>query len=239
MRTNVGTRRLRGFLALWGMVFLPGCLIAQGGFEQELYLQPGDTINLDVGVGGCCYFILPLPIPALWSVSPIAEGASVNPVTGVLRISPDTPHGSIFTVNAGARQVTVYIYEPAQNPLVNTWREDAQFECDGGAEVNPEDAASEIIFLPNGEFSVTWHPFEVYKDYWGTYIYDLEAGTLEMTIDNGNYIPEDFDGSGTFTVDDEGRIELHNIWLGMPSYFPVGNDGVTSVVHCGHRLVAY
>jgi hypothetical protein len=57
-------------------------------------------------------------------------------------------------------------------------------------------------------------PFELYRDYWGTYRYDSEEGTLDLAIEGGNYVPEDVDGSGYFVVDEEGQLVLKDMWLG-------------------------
>ena len=88
----------------------------------------------------------------------------------------------------------------------------------------------EVLFHANGSFGVTWLPFEVYQDYWGSYSFDLDSGTVELTIDTGNYIPDDVDLQGTFAIDSEGRLVLQNLWLGS-SY------GATSTPACGHRLI--
>ncbi len=76
-----------------------------------------------------------------------------------------------------------------------------------------------------------WAPFEVYVDYWGTYQYDEAQGTLELTVSNGNYIPDDLDGSGSVSFDEQGRLLLTDIWLGTPQ---LSTD--TGLAHCGHRF---
>ena len=66
----------------------------------------------------------------------------------------------------------------------------------------------------DGTFSVTWMPFEVYRDYWATYRYDSEQGTLDLAIEGGNHVPEDVDGSGSFVIDEDGCLLLKGMWLG-------------------------
>jgi hypothetical protein len=88
-----------------------------------------------------------------------------------------------------------------------------------------------MIFEADGTFTVTWFPFEVYKDYWGTYTFGLEQGTLTLTIDTGNYIPEEFDGEGTFTFEEGGRLVLRDIWLGASP----DKEGAVAA-QCGHVL---
>ena len=92
----------------------------------------------------------------------------------------------------------------------------------------PELSVQELHFDASGGFSVTWIPFEVYKDYWGTYTYDLATGALSLTVEGGNYVPPDVRASaGSFTFEDR-KLVLRDIWLGTP---PGAIDAVT---RCGH-----
>ncbi len=216
------------------LTLLPGCLIVEGGLEGELYLTPGSSQQLHIGVGGCCYFILPVPNAAVWTITPPIPGITIHPTTGQLTVDAEVPHGTIVTVHGGTHRATLYIYDPNVAPLVNIWREISQFDCDTEIESSPEEGINEIIFTPAGKFSVTWHPFEVYRDYWGTYTYDHDTGRLEMTIDGGNYIPSDFDGDGTITVEADGTVLLEAIWLGTPNARDENPTPAPS--GCGHRL---
>ena len=42
-------------------------------------------------------------------------------------------------------------------------------------------------------------------------------------------IPDDFDGTGKFVIDEEGYLVLEDVWLGSPE------DG-GDMVNCGHRF---
>ncbi len=202
--------------------------------DQSVGMQPGTTHAFSLGVLECCYSFVPVEACATWSVHP-AEGASIDPDTGLLTVDPTTPSGSVFTVSAdvenGRRVVSVevHVFTPQDNPLVGIWKEEAQFACGTGEEAAPEKPIRELRFQADGSFSVTWTPFEVYKDYWGTYTYDLEQGTLELGITGGNYIPDDVDGSGLFSLDEQGRLILRDMWLGSP------HEG-TGPANCGHRF---
>jgi hypothetical protein len=48
-------------------------------------------------------------------------------------------------------------------------------------------------------------------------------------VAGGNYIPDDFDGSGTFKIEEDGSLILQGLWLGsyMESAEPAG---------CGHHF---
>jgi len=203
------------------------------GWAGPISMQPGETTTFYVGVVECCYVFRPVVACTTWSVNP-PEGASIDRYTGVFVVDPTTPSGSVFTVSAnvenGRRVVSteVHVFTPQANPFVGFWGEEAQFACGTEEEVVPEKRIMELHFRANGTFSVTWTPFEVYKDYWGTYTYDLEKGSLELVATDGNYIPDDMDGSGSFSFE-QGRLILRDIWLGRP------RDG-RGLANCGHRF---
>jgi len=202
--------------------------------ERTVQMQPGETHAFSLGVIECCVYFAPVEGCATWSVEP-TEGASIDPDTGVFTVDPATPSGSVFTVSAdvenGRRVVStkVHVFTSQDNPLVGMWQEEAQFACGTGEEAVPEERIGELRFLADGGFSVTWIPFEVYKDYWGTYAYDLRQGTLDLVVTGGNYIPDDVDGRGLFSLDEQGHLILQDMWLGHP------RDG-TGSAHCGHRF---
>jgi hypothetical protein len=78
----------------------------------------------------------------------------------------------------------------------------------------PDLHIEELEFRADGTFSVTWVPFEIYKDYWGAYSYDLKQGTIKFVVEHGNYVPSDIDGNGTFEISQSGQLTLKDIWLG-------------------------
>jgi hypothetical protein len=201
---------------------------------DSLQLQPGETWELSPGVVECCYVFEPVDACATWSVSP-SDGASIDAETGVFTVDPTTPSGTVFTVTAdvenGRRLVSaeVYVYTPEANPLVGVWREEAQFACGSDEEIVPEERIGELVFGADESFSVTWYPFEIYKDYWGTYTFDRYQGTLELTGAYGNYVPDDLDGSGSWAIDEQGRLILKDLWLGSPMDSSV-------IANCGHRF---
>lgn len=229
-----------GYCSLWSR---PECTVVLDedtlnrlvlSMEPTVQMRPGETRAFSLGVVECCAYFAPVEACAIWSVDP-TEGASIDPDTGVLAVDATTPSGSVFTVSAdvekGRRVVftEVHVFTPQDNPLVGTWKEEAQFACGTGEEAVPEERIGELGFRADSTFSVTWMPFEVYKDYWGSYAYDLAQGTLDLIVTGGNYVPDDVDGSSLFSFDEQGRLILRDMWLGRP------RDG-TGSANCGHRF---
>jgi hypothetical protein len=91
---------------------------------------------------------------------------------------------------------------------------------------------NELIFDGAG-FKVTWTPFERYVDYWGQYVATVSGagGTIRLTAEDGNYIPESLDLDGWFVrCGDE--LVLNDVWLGYGRDESPGTPGV----FCGHRF---
>jgi hypothetical protein len=201
------------------------------GIEPDFQAHPGDSLDLGLGVVECCYVMTPVDACAVFSVSP-AGAATIDPVTGVLEIGAGTPSGTVLDVTAdvedGRRLVTtkVYVFTEADQPLVGYWTETTQLECGTLSPRDPELAIQELVFRASGEFRVTWQPFELYVDYWGTYDYDPSTDALVLSVTGGNFTPADVDGTGTATVQ-AGALTLSDVWLGTP-------QGGTATPACGH-----
>jgi hypothetical protein len=102
----------------------------------------------------------------------------------------------------------VEVFRAADNPLVGTWRQD-------GEDCPAESAIRELVFTGGGEFSVTWTPFEAYKDYWGSYTYDVETGAIALEVEGGNQVPEDIVPEGTATLSDN-VLSFETLSFGTP-----------------------
>lgn len=207
--------------------------LAFGVFGNEFEAQPGDVRMLKLGVVECCYFLEEVDACVKYSLSP-EEGASYDPVTGVFEIDEGVAAGTVFTLTADVEdgraivEATITVYTPESNPLVGIWHEVAQAPCMGGGDVEPMPPIGELWFKANGDVMVTWSPFEVYVDYWGSYTFDLQSGALMLAIDGGNYVPPDIDGDGSFAVEAE-QLVLSDMWLGSAQDF-MGEPA------CGHRF---
>jgi len=116
----------------------------------------------------------------------------------------------------------------AANPVLGRWREIAWEDCATGQEVSPDDPIRELVFKSDGTVTVTWHPIETYVDYKGTYELS-EPGAMKIVITWSAYAPGDFDGDGTYQIDDGGNLLLADMWLGSPK----NTRGLNG---CGHRF---
>ena len=116
----------------------------------------------------------------------------------------------------------------ATNPLLGRWREIAWVNCATGQEASPDDPIRELVFQSDGTVTVTWRPIETYVDYKGTYQLS-ESGAIKIVITWSAYAPGDFEGDGTYQIDDGGNLLLADMWLGSPKQTR-GLNG------CGHRF---
>lgn len=92
------------------------------------------------------------------------------------------------------------------NWLVGLWSQQ-ETECGMAIDVR------ELEIRADGSFSVTWRPFESYRDYWGSWSFDERTRRLELVMERGNNRPADFMGRGRVTFS-EGRLDLGEISLG-------------------------
>jgi len=210
--------------------------------ESSIELNPGGSYKFQLAFLECCYFDRPVRAPVKYSTEPLT-GATINQTTGEFHVDKSTPHGTMFTVKAdvygGKRIITakVYVYTPEANPFVGLWKEDARLDCNSGQWTQPANAINELKFKANGRFSVTWIPFEIYIDYVGNYSFDLKSGKISMEIEDGNYVPPDFKGSGTFEMEGANTIVLKNIYLGTKERGAKGSKDGDAPQACGHRFV--
>jgi hypothetical protein len=190
--------------------------------RNTVQVEPGESHQFSLGVVECCYVFTEVDACATWSVSP-GEDASIT-ADGLLTIEDDVSNGSVYTVSANVEDgrrvvdIEVHVFNPDENPLVGLWREQGQFTCEEREYVDPAETIGELEFRADGRFSVTWAPFEEYRDYWGTYSFNLAAGTLVLDVEGGNHVPEGIDTEGAFSIDDEGQLVLEEMWLGSPPF---------------------
>jgi hypothetical protein len=207
-------------------------LAIKTGLIGKIEMQPGTSRQLSLVITECCYVETPIEACVTWSVD--GAGATISS-TGRLTIDASVESGTSMTVRADIENgrktlsTAVYVYVPESNPFVGYWSEKTQISCDDETEEVPNNPIGELRFDADGSISVTWRPFEIYYDYWGSYSYDLKANTFSFFAGIGNYVPDDLDTSGTFSFDD-GDLILRDVFLGSSS----PNSGPAPA--CGHRF---
>lgn len=187
----------------------------------DLQLKPGESHQLQLGI---LLSYAPTEVVnacAKWKVEPDGKGATITS-EGLLQISPATAPESKFVVTAdiengrARKKLSVIVYTDQSRPLTGLWKQD-QFVCRNTGELPAPMAGviQELEFRADGWFSVTWQPFETYRDYWGSYDTDPNGGKLSLDIEGGNYKPPKFRGSGIYKLTKTGQLELHNLFLGL------------------------
>lgn len=189
-------------------------------------LQPGESAQIVLASPECfrCAGLLKVDAPVGWSIEP-GDGVGINPETGVLSIFESAATGAHFTVTADvgngqySASAEVHVYSAAQNPLVGVWKET------GAGNI------SQLLLTSGGEFAVTLNPYEHYQDYWGNYTYDLSTGFIELTASAANQTAPKAEGTGTFTIDANGKLTLKDICLGQWD-----SQNQAPAANCGHEF---
>lgn len=188
-------------------------------FESEIFRQGatiGITPSADRSPAGTRE--VPMECTSDWRISgPATLAADRRSIT----IAPDAPSGAEVSVSYISRSERVgrTFRVVARDAVVLTGIR-GQRSVEGCGQLQP---VRELEFSAGNRFSVTFLPFETYKDYWGTYSFDAASGRLVMTVSGGNFVPAGLDLEGTARVDG-GRLILEGMYLGSrePSAVPAG-----------------
>lgn len=186
---------------------------------SDVQLRPGDTYQFALAIPSSYKPAEKVPACAVWTVEPEGKGASISS-KGLLKIASGAPAGSRFIVTAdiengrAKRQIVVLIYTNKSQPLVGLWKQLGSAHCQGKEQISPFRPINELEFRVSNWFSVTWQPFETYRDYWGKYAAKNASGAISLQIEQGNWIPADFHGNGKYKIKPDGTLELRGIYLG-------------------------
>jgi len=182
--------------------------------DTRIYRQ-GATIRLTPRVNAAPFGTpeIPLRCTSDWTIS---GPAALSADRASLTIAPDAPVGSIVSVG----------FRRGEDPAVTRFRVIGRDEvvltgarsqrgldgCSGA------DTVGELEFSGENRFSVTFRPFESYRDYWGTYSYDTATKRLTMTVEGGNFVPSRLDLDGTAELGPDGLV-LRGMFLGSREGF--------------------
>ncbi|HEX8216052.1 MAG TPA: hypothetical protein VF577_01190 [Allosphingosinicella sp.] len=156
---------------------------------------------------------IPLRCTSDWSV---AGPATLGADRTILTIAPDAPVGSTVSVSfrRGGEAVAGRFRVIGRDEIVLTGAR-SQKAIEGCSGVDP---VGELEFSGENRFSVTFTPFESYRDYWGTYSFDPSTKRLTMTVDGGNYVPAALDLEGTADLGPGGLV-LSGMYFGTRGGF--------------------
>jgi len=164
---------------------------------------------------------LPLHCTSGWTVT---GAARLSEDRTTLVIDPDAPPGSEIVVRF------LYAGEPVQGRFRVVGRDEVvltgrrgQQRVEGCVGADP---VRELEFSPGSRFSVTFTPFETYRDYWGSYSFDPATGALRMTVEGGNFVPAGLDLEGQAVLTG-GRLILRGFYLGSRNAPPPPADSCT------------
>ena len=216
-------------------ITLPGCAIAGADSTGTLHVESGEIVDLNVGVN-FLLFIRATDLRVPWSVNPPTEGVSIDPSTGIMIIRADVPNGTEFNVRGGVVSVDIYVTNPAELPLVGTWREVGQIDCETGEEITPYAPIAELTFTASGSYFIARNPEEFEYDQTGTYETMPVSPYLRLHYLPGRVLEYDTDRLGEYFVNGRGHLILQDISLGVP--IPDGgSSGDLPEPVCGHRFV--
>ncbi len=154
-----------------------------------------------------------------WSIEGPAE---LSADRRSLTIHPDAPPGSeiLLRYSVKGEAVVSRLRVIARDAVVLTGTRGQQ-AAEGCENLEP---VRELTFGPE-RFSITFAPFESYKDYWGTYSFDPATGALRLTVEGGNSVPPGLDLEGTARLEG-GRLVLEGMFLGdLHRRVPPGGAG--------------
>lgn len=179
----------------------------QGEAVSILPFKAGDFPGAEQLVDPLCY--------DNWTVEPAGAG-QISDDRRSIRIAQDAPVGETLLVRATIGEVdtrgrTRIIAREAVS-LAGVWK-----ETSAGPDCPATDPVlTELVFTAEGTFSVTWRPFEVYKDYWGPYSFDAASGRLVMTMEGGNHRPSGVDLEGQARLEGKDLV-IEGVFFGAPA----------------------
>lgn len=192
-------------------------------YNATIFLNPAiarQGAELDIIVQEPVGAFAPRAIPAAlltgWKATPEGQVTLARDGSKFSVLATATP-GTDVTLSAsfcGKRDVTRTIRIAGKDEPVITgyWREESK-QCNGET---PQAPVNEFEIRDIGEFSITYYPFESYRDFWGKYDFDANSSALAMRIDGGNRVPTSATLSGKASLTPEGKLVLDGFFLSQP-----------------------
>lgn len=189
---------------------------------SRVELTPGENLQLDRPMLFIAPFLPPDTIPSGCDVRWSVTGSATISNSGLLAVARDASPGAMVLVSAQVdtlvARLNVQVVDPSPNPLAATWSQTAPSTCARGYQ-SGDAIVRELVFRRGKTFSVTRTPFESYRDYWGTYTYDVPTGQLTLTVENGNSLPG-FQTAAMTALVVNGELTIHGPALSAGSGAP-------------------
>jgi hypothetical protein len=180
---------------------------------QQSPARQGATLRISAASGPWSSSPVPTACLTDWRIGDRA--VTLSPDHAHLIIAPDARPGQIVGISAMVRkhQIRTEIRIVGREEVVLTgyW---SQETVDCGHDVPPAEPVRELHFDDRGGYSVTFTPFETYKDYWGEFTFDAAASTIRFTHEGGNRPADGLDLAGTAALGDDGKLTLDALFLG-------------------------
>lgn len=181
-----------------------GIVIAPGRPGGELDLHANEALHGMVAV--------PLKCFTRWSSSDPA--VTVAAERGKVVIGRDATPGRDVEIagTLGDRTVRArFRIAPAEGPVLTGFWSQASVDCHGPV---PNQPLRELRFNSDGRFAVTFVPFEVRQDYWGTVEFDPAAGRIGFAVERGNTVPGDLMLKGQARVEGDNQLLIDGVYFG-------------------------
>jgi hypothetical protein len=180
---------------------------------QQRPARPGATLSIGAVTGPWAMESVPARCLTDWRVSSAAVTLSADHER--LTVAADATPGETVEISAlmAGRRVTVSVrmVGATEISLTGYWSQKA-VDCAGGRQ--PSEPVRELHFDDKGGYSVTFTPFESYKDYWGAFALDAATGDLVMTYDGGNRGADGLDLAGKASLGEGDQLVLDGVFLG-------------------------
>jgi len=198
---------------------------------QPLELAPGASVSLEAYWTDRPHSFERAPRHCVTDIRFSPEGIVQFDADGLsVRVADNAPASALITITGRLGdqplEAQIRVVRPEEAPLRGTWRQTSA-TCPDGVVPTP---INELVFDAAQRFSVTWIPFESYRDYWGTYRFDAADKSFSAEVEGDNQRPANLDLSGTASVSGDELI-LEDIWLGDPSQI------AAAASRCSYRFV--
>lgn len=174
--------------------------------------RPGGEVPLHANVGLHGMIGVPLKCFTRWASS--ASAVAVAPERGRIVIGREATSGEDVEITGtlGTRTVrTRFRIAAAEGPALTGFWSQVSVDCGGAV---PRDPLRELRFNSNGGFAVTFVPFEVRQDYWGTVEFDPASHRIGFAVEGGNTVPANLMLAGRARAEGDTRLALEGVYFG-------------------------